>query len=337
MDIYEMNPVLENPMFQGLTLSHEELFEAKPSGWHKNYKTWQPNLLKPTWNPPLVTGKPLKFNDYPCINGNGRFPAFSQKAVSKLGDVLAANGELLPVIHEIGTYYYFNCIKMVNCLDLEKAHARELNGGLNMYLSDQYDFIEEMLQDLTIFKIRTQIIELFCTQTFVDIVNGYGLQGFSFTRVWPLPPSNSFANSSYLKERRKELEENRRRKPFIVSNLEVNGNSVVLRLYTAKARITKKESEMAKVILNMIEQVLYIPDLRNSDLYFGNVEDHEIVGKEFRIIISCPDCEVLLARLMPIFRTLPWKGTFDVTKSHYPFTPIIYPDEDENVENVEIL
>ena len=325
-----MTPILDNPLYGGLALSHGELLKTYPSDWIKNYKTWQPKLLKPTWSPPQVTTVQMKFTDFPCVNM--MYPAFSQRAVDLLGNVLAANGELLPINHKEGISYFYNCTKMVNCLDLEKTKVTKLNGGLITSTMDPLVFIEEMLQDLTVFKIRTQLTELFCSQTFVDLVNHCGLQGFSFIRIWPMPPG-----STYRKERSKASTESGKQRPFGKLNLDASGNTVSLRLYTVTDKITKKEFDLANEIMALLEQKLDISDFSEFDTYYGHVEAYDIVDKEFRIIISCPDCEVLLARLMPIFRTLPWKGTFDVTKSHYPFTPIIYPDEDENVENVEIL
>lgn len=325
-----MTPILDNPLYGGLALSHGELLKTYPSDWIKNYKTWQPKLLKPTWSPPQVTTVQMKFTDFPCVNM--MYPAFSQRAVDLLGNVLAANGELLPINHKEGISYFYNCTKMVNCLDLEKTKVTKLNGGLITSTMDPLVFIEEMLQDLTVFKIRTQLTELFCSQTFVDLVNHCGLQGFSFIRIWPMPPG-----STYRKERSKASTESGKQRPFGKLNLDASGNTVALRLYTVTDKITKKEFDLANEIMALLEQKLDISDFSEFDTYYGHVEAYDIVDKEFRIIISCPDCEVLLARLMPIFRTLPWKGTFDVTKSHYPFTPIIYPDEDENVENVEIL
>ncbi len=325
MNIYVMTPILDNPLYGGLALFHGELLKTYPSDWIKNYKTWQPKLLKPTWSPPQVTTVPMKFTDFPCVNM--MYPAFSQRAVDLLGNVLAANGELLPINHKEGISYFYNCTKMVNCLDLEKTKVTKLNGGLITSTMDPLVFIEEMLQDLTVFKIRTQLTELFCSQTFVDLVNHCGLQGFSFIRIWPMPPGCTFWNEYF-----KASKEERKRRPFAKSKLEVSGNTVALRLYISNDSITKKESDLANAIIALLEQKLDISDFSEFDTYYGNVEAYGIVDKEFRIFISCPDCEVLLARLMPIFRTLPWKGPFDVTKSRYSFTPDIYPDE-----NVEIL
>jgi hypothetical protein len=85
------------------------------------------------------------------------------------------NGELLPVRHKIGTYYFYNCTRMVNCIDLTKSKIRKLDDGIITSTGDKLVFIDEVLEDLTIFKARTQLLELFCTQRFVDRVNAAGL------------------------------------------------------------------------------------------------------------------------------------------------------------------
>jgi len=108
-----------------------------------------------------------------------------------LRDILEPNGELLPVRHKVGTYYFYNCTRMVNCIDLTKSKITKLSDGVVTSTSDKLVFIDEQLEDLTIFKARTQLLELFCTQRFVDRVNAAGLQGFLFVPIWPLPNSTA--------------------------------------------------------------------------------------------------------------------------------------------------
>ena len=115
------------------------------TGLGANYQTWVPRSLKATWPTPKVIGNVRRFNDFPCINL--AYPAFSQRAVDLLRDVLEPNGELLPVRHEIGTYYFFNCTCMTNCVDLTRSHVTKLSDGI-VTDTKKLVFIDEMLEGL---------------------------------------------------------------------------------------------------------------------------------------------------------------------------------------------
>ncbi len=81
MNVYELFPVLDNPLFEGLALDSDkygDLLDTWPPNWRANYQTWQPKRLRDTWPTPEVEGNVRCFNDYPCINLSG--PAFSQRA-----------------------------------------------------------------------------------------------------------------------------------------------------------------------------------------------------------------------------------------------------------------
>src|SRR5690349_9890392 len=124
MQVYEVQAVYDNPLFEGIGLKDYErnghLTETWPNDWITNYQTWQPKSMKANWPVPEVVGRVRRFNDYPGAD----MPAFSQRAVDMLRDILEANGELLPVKHELGTYYYFNCTCMTNA-DLTKSRVEK--------------------------------------------------------------------------------------------------------------------------------------------------------------------------------------------------------------------
>src|SRR5262249_61327804 len=94
-------------------------------------------------------------------------PAFTRRAVDLLRDVLEPNGELLPVRHRIGTYYFYNCTRMVSAADLTRSDVIRLDGGL-ITRTNGLVFIDERLDGLTLFKECTQLAQIFCTQAFVD-------------------------------------------------------------------------------------------------------------------------------------------------------------------------
>jgi hypothetical protein len=305
-----LKSVTDNPLFQGLASADgdEDLYKTWPSDWRPNYLTWEPKSLKSIWKKRGVAGNIRKFNDYPCIDLT--WPAFSQRAVDFLGDLLEPNGELLPVQHDLGTYYFFNCTRMTNCVDLTKSEVTKLSDGGLITSTKKLVFIEDMLADLSIFKVRTQLTETFCTQTFVDRVEASGLQGFMFIPIWPLPEGVTFFDEMYrvgklsTKWKPKQSSE----------DLDIKGNTVVLRLYCGSKKPNAKDRSNAEAVMSHLEKSLYSPDQSDNENYYGDIEGNDVVDYEIRVFLTTPDCDRLVTHLLPSLRSLPWPGNFHVLK-----------------------
>jgi hypothetical protein len=320
MKIYVLEPVCDNPLFEGLALlKRSELLDTEPEDWSKNYRTWQPKLLKKTWPTPRVVGNVRRFNDYPCINMSK--PAFSQRAVDLLRDMLEPNGELLPVKHRIGTYYFYNCTRMTNCVNLSKSDTEWFDGNV-ICSTNGLVFIDKLFKGLTIFKERTVLSEIFCSQIFVDRVEAAGLQGFNFTPIWPLPRGVTYNDEMY-----RVAKLARKLKPRGMSELDIKGSTLVLRLYCEKKKASKKEVAAAEAVMAHLEESLYDEDQEGPEDYFGNVEGHDIVEHEIRVFVSAPDCDRLVRHLMPSLRSLPWTGKFHVVKRRGEYVDGDAPEE----------
>lgn len=320
MNVYVMQPVTDNPLFGGLALlENGALLKTWPPDWRRNYQTWQPILRKDTWPTPEVIGNVRVHNDYPCINL--AFPAFSQRAVDLLRDILEPSGELLPVRHEIGTYYFFNCTRISNCVDLNASKTTKIDGGI-ISSTERLIFKNEMLDDLIIFKERTLLMEQFCTQRFVDRVEAAGLQGFVFIPIWPLPKGVTYYDEMY---RVNQLA--KKWKPKQLEELDIKGNKVVLRLYCASKKASKKELAAVEEVMTLLESRLYNPNQTDPDSYFGNVEGHDVVNHEIRVFFSAPDSDRLVSFLMPQFRALPWPGKYQVVKRRGEYVDVDAPEE----------
>lgn len=326
MNIYVVNAAVDNPAFEGLALAGagKKVLDTWPSDWRVNYQTWEPRRLLSAWSAPKVTGNVRRFNDYPCINLTR--PAFSQRAVDLLSDLLEPNGELLPVHHETGCFYFFNCTRMTNCVDLAQSETTRLNDGGVVTSTKRLVFKGEMTQGLTIFKVRTQLLELFCTQDFVERVERAGLLGFVFTPIWPLPLGVTFYDEMYRVGKLAA-----KWKPKGGEPINVSGNTVVIRLYTEKKKPAANESAAANDIMQQLEASLYSPTQELKD-YLGNIEGHEACEFEIRIFISSPDCDRLVRELLPVLRILKWPGRYHVVKRRGEFT-----DKAANEEYVNIF
>lgn len=312
-NIYVVFPVFDNPLFEGLAVENRNIFETNPDNWRENYKDWQPKLLGSGWKVPKAEGNVREFNDFPCINLV--LPAFSKRAVDYLGSILSDNGELLPVCNNGREFFFFNCTKMVDCIDLEKSETVKVGKGLVARI-DGLVFVEEKLVGLKVFKIRTLLRPLFCTQAFVDKVHQTNLQGFSFVKIWPLPP-----DSDFNKEYSKAAQEGPKVTPFGISDLNIIGQSMVIRLFTARKKPTKKENTIAWELTDLIQKQLHSPNLKSMKDYVGNVEGTSEHPGEIRIHVSCPDSDALVDVLKPCLRTLPWPGKYQVAVSGQEWNP----------------
>lgn len=205
MEIFAVRPVLDNPFFNGLVMDGAQRLESWPPDWPEKYQTWEVARLQRQWKFPVVAGDVEAYNDYPCVNL--LFPAFSRRAVARLGETLTGNGELLLLNHTAGAFYFFNCTRLENCLDLEKTPLEKSGKGFYSKLEALF-FDPDRIRDLTVFKVRTQPSRLFCTTRFVEQVTSAGLQGFSFLKVWPIPKGSSFT-----RERRASAKRTKRLRP----------------------------------------------------------------------------------------------------------------------------
>jgi hypothetical protein len=308
MNVYQIHPVTDNPLFEGLALiTDSETLRAWPRDWSSHPQTWETKSLEPAWQIRQVEGNVRLFNDYPCINLC--YPAFSQRAVDLLGDVLVTSGELLPVRHRLGIYYFFNCTRLVNIVDLSKSKTNSGLADIGDLVFIEENLLAGRLKDLDVFTERSLPANLLCTQSFVDRVNAAGLQGFLFIPLWPLA-----AGVTYHGERYRICKLSEKWKPNALTDLDIKGNTVVLRLCCQRKKATKAELATAEDVMTHLERALYDPDQAQPESYFGNIEGSDVVDFEIRVFISTPDSERLLTLLMPSLQRLPWAGKFYVVK-----------------------
>ena len=57
MNVYKLEAICDNPLFDGLeAVGTVSFFDCFPKDWHKNSSTWLPLLRKPSWSIPKVRG-----------------------------------------------------------------------------------------------------------------------------------------------------------------------------------------------------------------------------------------------------------------------------------------
>jgi hypothetical protein len=189
--VYELSTIVEIPEYEGFAWEDRL---ASVRGQPDATMDFTPEItsdgdrpvrLATLWRPTRVVGKVRPWNDFPCINFN--IPAFSRRAVDALRDLLEPNGELLPLISDVGEYYAYNVTTVADVLDVARS---EVTWGYDfLYISSiqQHEFLEERLRGRAIFWLPQMMLVYYVTQIFAQRVREHRLQGFDLAKVWPLP------------------------------------------------------------------------------------------------------------------------------------------------------
>src|SRR5262245_38153297 len=115
MSVYEL---LSRPDdYKGLTTHGTEDWDVKPH-WFRG------RPIAHEWEPPHLeirnnTQGTRLVGDFPEYDGI--IPVFSKRAVEALGDILRANGELLPIHTPEGICYAFNLLTVIDALDEDRS------------------------------------------------------------------------------------------------------------------------------------------------------------------------------------------------------------------------
>jgi hypothetical protein len=190
--IYILDTVTDDPRFDGLRMIDEtsllglediyedfEMFETRT-------RDWTVPRLAPLWKPRKVKGRMHPEIDYPTASGT---PAFSQRAVDTLRDLLEPNGEILPLVtpSKLGNYYAYNTTTVADVLDLKRSKITFVSDSFVALFIDHHEFIASRLKGLAIFRVPEDPCAIYVTQHFVSRVVEHNLQGFNLKKVWPVP------------------------------------------------------------------------------------------------------------------------------------------------------
>ena len=111
----------------------------------------------------------------------------SKRAYDTLELALSPHGEFLPVSHETGEGYIYNCLEVA-----EKYDAVNDDQSLHKPLDGHYaiTFFEEKLKNINMFKAEIDFNGLFCSEIVKNLVEDKGLTGIQFVEDvgHPFPP-----------------------------------------------------------------------------------------------------------------------------------------------------
>ncbi len=296
--VYELDPMLDDPRFdefdfeEARSLLGNEWLYQDFAGKNQKLLSWEPVRLQDVWTPQLAKGAVRPFVDYTRVS---RIPVFSRRAVTILGDLLEANGELLPLETKKGEYFVFNILTKSTALDMSKSQAtiypnKETANGM-----DYFWFDKARLAGHTIFRIREYLGPVLVTDVFKDRVEEAGLNGFYFIKVWPFPEGESWERAEIKRSR----ELRKTQEPL-------RGHYVTIRLSVAGKEPTDEEGEAAYRLAQEIEELLTAGRDAKDDEFIGAVEALEPGKREAQIFLACPDADRLADFLQPWLLSIDW-------------------------------
>lgn len=196
--LYELVPIIDIPEYEGFAWADRHAsvrgqpsltmdFDPELCG---EWPEQRPVQLRSLWKPAAVKGRVQPWNDYPAVSLN--VPAFSIRAVQSLQELLEPHGELLPLVTDVGEYYAYNVLTVVDVLDEEKSFIHW--SSTRSYASRIYRFEcrNDMLEGQSIFRLPQQMSNYFVTEVFAERVRKHHLQGFDLAKVWPLGPDEDW-------------------------------------------------------------------------------------------------------------------------------------------------
>lgn len=302
MEVFELNPTLDDPRLEGFALvrsvsnlGRDSLDDDLTPGFGdaEENPRWQQPKLASSWIPPQVTGRVAEYHDYPCIDLV--LPAFSERAVRALKPMLEPNGELLPIVAKTTTrFFFYNILTVVDALDRSRSKCKFWCDPPTTATNIEYfTFVEEKVRSLTIFRIHESPISVFVTSKFVERVDSYGLLGFRFVKVWPLPEGTNWRMQTKERDREERL---RLKRQTLIVVLPMDG------VDNALDRICS--------LANAVDYHLQLKEF--TDPYLGSYEGHDIVGSEYRMFFSAPNTNILFESLRALLCSLRWNKSVRV-------------------------
>jgi hypothetical protein len=307
--VYKLAYMKNDPRYEGFAgMLPKERFPRTDGRMKRN---WRMRRFARGWKPIKVIGRVRAFNDNPGMLG---CPAFSQRAVDALRDLLEPNGEILPLSTPIGPYFAFNVTKVADVLDWKKSDVdwivnRKPFNALRIY---KYVFFPKKLKDLAIFVSPEDPMGVYVTETFVQRVRQHGLNGFLFLKVWPLPEGTN------LWELHKETREKQMAKMGLPAGQTITGNMVMLFLKLADPKSKGNKSELAQIkrLAGQLDALLVD---NSQDVPVGSLVGIDFKSGNCRMILSCPDADALEKKLAPLLKQLDWPNGFTVKKIRKSF------------------
>lgn len=295
-------------------------------------RNWTVPRRAESWTPVPVTGAVRDLNDIPFVDL--LVPAFSQRAVDALKDLLEGNGELLPLQSSTKqAYFAYNVTTIAEILDLSKSSIWWLSegvvaGGINRMALKESALKE--LEQLSIFRLREDSFSIYVTDRFIRRLEEHGLQGAEYAVVWPPDAVHTpFAAKEKTAAKGKPAPAKSKPKRSAAVNATPvppaqeaalqQTQSVFLEVSLhPKAGGRKLNDDDVDGLMDRIEAAMFDPSSHAQPV--GVIEGHEIGDEEAKIFFSCPDADKLVKTLKDIVKELKWETPYKIRARAGHFT-----------------
>lgn len=182
--VYRMQPVGSDPRFTPLTIRGGDELIMDVFEEARQYPT-RLSAIKNRWKASPVIDRVSSWNDIPMIRG---FPAFSQRAVKCLKDLLERDGLLLPLRCPGRQFFAYVPRFRGNVLNPATSELTWEHIGGRKLIDEvvRYDFDRRRVRELSIFGLDRQRYEVYVTDSFVRRVRECSLFGANYEIVYPL-------------------------------------------------------------------------------------------------------------------------------------------------------
>ncbi len=139
------------------------------------------------------------------------------------------------------------------------------------------------------------------TSTFKSRVEQSGLNGMDFIKLWPFPKGVSW-----------ERENIKRLKTIRKSQAKLYGQGLIIKLKSEQPKASPAELKSAEMLANKLRSKI-ADEMSLHSTYWGCLEMVESSRGWIQIEFTCPDCSVLLKKLLET-KLIKWPGKTVVVK-----------------------
>lgn len=133
----------------------------------------------------------FRVSDFPWLGSDAL--VMRPPAVEALREILAANGEILPLAPVDGSEMFVYNARVVDGLDEEHASLVKFPGSDRIMRLKSAAFIESVVRGVDIFRLPHRASATYVSKVFVERVAAAGLRGLEFRPIWS--PSETLPHS----------------------------------------------------------------------------------------------------------------------------------------------
>jgi hypothetical protein len=155
---------------------------------YETFASFDGSPRKNGWNPIRVKRVPAderhdaKASDFPWLGSDAL--VMRQSAVERMGDIVNANGEVLPLSTDDGTVLFVLNARVIDALDEGSSSVMKFPGTNRIMRIKKVAFIASAIEGVDLFRLPHRASSTYVSERFVERVKAAGLHGLRFNEVW---------------------------------------------------------------------------------------------------------------------------------------------------------